>query len=67
MKREEIERAEWKAKKAKKTPLDEIMERLDAHISVNSSNAKDDIGALRSLKRQIKELVDKSLEHEKVK
>ena len=50
------EKAKWRAKRAKKTPLDEIMERLNAHISINASNAKTDGEVLRSLKKQIKEL-----------
>jgi hypothetical protein len=57
--REEKEKAIWRAREAKKTPLDELMERLDAHISVNTTNAKNDVEVLRSLKKQIKELVDK--------
>ncbi len=55
---EEKETARWRAEKAKKTPLDELMERLDAHIFINTTNAKDDVKTLRSLKKQIKELVD---------
>ncbi len=52
--------AEWRAEAARKTPLDNLMERLDAHISVNSHNAKMDIKVLREYKKLIKELVEKS-------
>ncbi len=56
LERDEKEKTGWRAKWAKKTPLDEIMKRLNAHISVNASNAKTDGEVLRSLKKQIKEL-----------
>ncbi|MCL4364915.1 MAG: hypothetical protein M1569_01480 [Candidatus Marsarchaeota archaeon] len=65
--REEKERAIWRAREAKKTPLDELMERLDAHISVNTTNAKQDVEVLRSLKKQIKELVDEKHKDGKAK
>jgi hypothetical protein len=57
-KREEKEKAKWRAREAKKTPLDELMERFDAYISVNTTHAKQDVEVLRSLKKQIKEVVD---------
>ena len=65
-KQREEDKARWKADREKKTPLDELMERLDAHISINTTNAKQDVEALRSLKKQIKELVDEKHKMKKI-
>lgn len=54
---EDKDRTKWMAAEAKKTSLDKLMERLDAHISVNSTNPKQDIETLKSLKKEIKKLV----------
>jgi hypothetical protein len=64
-KEEKAEHRRWEAKLAKRTPYDEMMTRLRAHISVSSSQAKEDAKWLRVFKANIKELVEKENEPKK--
>ncbi len=64
-KKEKREHQRWDERQARRTPLDELMERLDAHISVNTTNASEDIEVLRSFREQIKELFDNGRKRKK--